>query len=183
MEFKMTRNGSGYYDETATKAFNGMAKSGEIWTAGNNGREREVIIIKNHGRMCNVLSLLDERKGNNCIEVVSRSLKYTDPRMIQYMFNDSLGQFVKALSDEEFDKVLDEVEDALEVNINRHIVNEEGAGMLKLYKESLEKANEKVKELETQLEEAKRAAASPGDSIYKQLYDNLIDKLIDKKVM
>lgn len=180
MEFKMNRNGSGYYDETATKAFSSMAKSGEIWTAGSGGREKEVIIIKNHGKMCNVLSLLDESKGSHCIEIVSRSLKYTDPRMIQYMFNDNLGQFVKALSDEEFDKVLDEVEDALEVDINRHIVNEEGAGLLKVYEESLEKSNKRIKELEDQIA---GTVLAPTNSFYKQLYDELIDKLIDKKVL
>ena len=175
MEFKMNSNGSGCYDETATKAFNSMAKSGEIWTTVSGPREKEVIIIKNHGRMCNVLSLLDESKSNQCIEVVSRSLKYTDPRMIQYMFNDNLGQFVKALSEEEFDKLLDEVEDALELNVSR--------GFARETLDELEAAKERIVELEIQLEEAKRAVATPGDSIYKQLYDNLIDKLIDKKVM
>lgn len=172
MEFKMNRNGSGYYDETAFKAFKGMAKEGEIWTTGIGDREKEVLVIKNHGTHCNVLSLLDESKSKFCIEIKSRSLKYTDPRMMQYLFNDNLGQFVKALSEEDFDKVLDEIEEALELDICRADAKDE-----------LEAAKNRITHLEEELE-AERKKIVPGEeSIYKRLYDELIDKLIDKKVL
>lgn len=171
-EFKMNRNGSGAYDGTAYKAIMGMPKSGEIWTYGTIGKE--ILIIKNHGTLSNVLTLLDENKSKYCIEVASRSLKYTDPRMLQYAFNEGMGQFVKSLPDEEFDKVLDEIEDALELNIYRQESPEEN--------EALEQAKQKIKDLETQLEAAKNNPTAP-DSIYKRLYDDLIDKLIEKKVM
>lgn len=174
MEFKMNRNGSGYKDETAYKAFKNMAKAGEIWTFNNFGNEKEVLVIKNHGTHCNVLTLLDDRRTKYCIEITSRSLKYTDPRMMQYLFNDNLGQFVKALSDEEFDKVLDEIEDALELNIYREDAKDA--------KDELDAAKNRIKHLEEELAAAKKLPA-PADSIYKRLYDDLIDKLIDKKVL
>lgn len=171
MEFKMDRNGSGYKDETAYKAFKNMAKAGEIWTFNSFGNEKEVLVIKNHGTHCNVLTLLDECKTKYCIEINSRAKKYTDPRMMQYLFNDNLGQFVKALSDEEFDKVLAEIEDAMELNICRADAKDE-----------LDAAKNRIKHLEEELAAAKKLPA-PADSIYKRLYDELIDKLIDKKVL
>ncbi len=175
MEFKMNRNGSGYYDETASKAFEGMAKPGEIWTVGYGDREKEVLIIKNHGKLCNVLSLLDESKNNHCIEIASRSLKYTDPRMLQYSFNDSMGQFVKALPDDEFDKVLDEIEDALELNIYRNIYRPEAEEV----NEAVEALEQKVKELEDLLAKAQEIS----DTNYKEKYQKLVLELIDRGLM
>lgn len=174
MEFKMDRNGSGYKDETAFKAFKGMAKAGEIWTFNNFGNEKEVLVIKNHGGHCNVLSLLDECKTKHCIEINSRAKKYTDPRMMQYLFNDNLGQFVKALTGAEFDTVLDEIEDALGLDIYRADAKDA--------KDELDAAKNRIKHLEEELAAAKKLPA-PADSIYKRLYDDLIDKLIDKKVL
>jgi len=174
MDFKMNRNGAGYYDETAYKAFRDMAKPGEIWTASVSGREREVLVIKNHGTHCNVLALLDECKAKHLVEITSKSLKYTEPRMLQYLFNDNLTSYVKALSAEEFNKILDEIEEALELNIYRPDAQDA--------KDELEAAQNKIKHLEEQLAEAKKLPA-PSDGIYKRLYDDLIDKLIEKKVV
>ena len=173
----MKRNGSGVYDGTAYKAMMGAPKPGEIWTY--NDGEKEVLVIKNHGTHSTVLSLLNECRNKNCIEITSKALKFTDPRMVQYAFNANMGQFVKALSDEDFDKVLDEIEDALEINIYQAEESEE----IKKLKAEVDSERKLVKELETQLAEAKCAPASPAESIYKRLYDDLIDKLIDKKVM
>lgn len=153
-EFTMSRNGSGYYDETAYKAFKDMAKSGEIWTHYAGDREREVLIVKNHDTVCTVLSLIAECKSKNCMEITSRELKYTDPRMLQYVFNESLGNYVKTLPEEEFARVVEEIERALQIDMKKEA------------KEA--KAEEKP---------------VISDGIYKQLYESLIDKLIDKKVM
>lgn len=176
-EFKMSRNGSGVYDETAYKALNEMAKDGEIWTYSNGGAgstEREALVIKNHGTLCTVLVLMDENKSNHCIEIRSNTVKYTDPRMMQYMFNDRFGKFVKRLPDDDFNAVLDEIEDALEVNVYRKDAND-----------ALETAKAEVKELKAQLEAERSKPVSdiPSESIYKRLYDDLIDKLIEKRVV
>lgn len=166
-EFKMNRNGSGAYDGTAYKAFQGMAKGGEIWTA--NGKQ--ILIVKNHGGCCSCLALYDECKSNYCIEVDG---KYTDPRMLQYWFNDSLGRCIGALTASEFETVLCDIEDALSLNIQRQESPEEH--------EALEAAKRKIKDLEAKLA-AEKDKPVAADSIYKRLYDDLIDKLIDKKVM
>lgn len=171
----MNRNGSGTYDGTAYKAIMGMPKSGEIWTYGSN--EKEVLVIKNHGTLCTVLTLLNERKHQCCIEVASRAMKYTDPRMVQYAFNDGFGSFVKALPDEAFDAVLDEIEDALSLNIPRP----DGAEITST-QEAYEQAKKKIEWLEAKLA-AEKSKPTTSDSIYKQLYDDLIDRLIDRKVI
>ena len=110
-DFGVKRNGSGYYDETAYKAFMGMAKAGDIWTA-NDGRE-EVLILKNQGTLCNCLSLTDKSMDNRCIEIVSAGVMYTNPGMVKYVFNSRLGAFVQRLPASEFEKVMEAVADAL----------------------------------------------------------------------
>ena len=110
-DYGLKRNGSGYYDETAYKAFMGMAKAGDIWTA-NDGRE-EVLILKNQGTLCNCLTLTDKSMDKQCIEIVSAGTMYTNPSMVKYLFNSRLGTFVQRLPADEFAKVMEAVEDAL----------------------------------------------------------------------
>lgn len=112
-DYELTRNGSGYYDETAYKAFMGMAKSGDIWTA-NDGRE-EVLILKKQGTFCNCLTLTGKSMDKQCIEIVSAGTVYTNPGMVKYVFNSRLGTFVQRLPADEFAKVREEVEDALSI--------------------------------------------------------------------
>lgn len=108
-EFGLNRNGSGYYDETAYKAFMGMAKAGEIWTTFD-GRE-EVLILRNQGTFCNCLTLTDKSRDKQCIAV--SGVGYTNPGMVKYLFNDRLGRVVRQLPDDEFEAVREAVEDAM----------------------------------------------------------------------
>jgi hypothetical protein len=110
-DFGLKRNGSGYYDETAYKAFMGMAKAGDIWTA-NDGKE-QVLILKNQGEFCNVLTLIDTYKHSRMMEINSAGTYYTDPAMIKYLFHDRLGVFAQRLPASEFEKVMEAVEEAL----------------------------------------------------------------------
>jgi len=176
MEFKMNRNGSGAYDGTAYNAMMGAPKAGEIWTFKNGYAEKEVLVIKNHGTVCTTVSLVDEQKGRDCIEIVSKSIKYCVPYMLQYSFNQSFGEFIKKLPDEEFDCVLDAIEDALDLKINRpdeEEVNEDEVN------EAVEVLEEKVKELEALLAKAQEVC----DSGYKEKYQKLVLELIDRGLM
>ncbi len=117
-DFGLNRNGSGYYDETAYKAFMGMAKAGDIWTTFD-GRE-EVLILKNQGTLCNCLSLTDKAGDARCIEisrydfnVYDGGTAYTNPSMVKYLFHSRLGKFVQRIPDAEFERVMEAVEDAL----------------------------------------------------------------------
>lgn len=109
--FGMSKNGSGYKDETAYKALMGMAKPGDVWTAGD-GRE-QVLILKNQGSFVNCLTLADARKHEHMMEVNSAGTYYTNPAMVKYLFCEKLGTFVQRLPADEFDRVLETVEEAL----------------------------------------------------------------------
>lgn len=138
-EFGLNRNGSGYYDETAYKAFMGMAKAGDIWTTFD-GRE-EVLILRNQGTLCNCLSLTDKAGDARCIEIdlghppaqdrvlttladckqstalVGKAdlygLRYTNPSMVKYLFHQRLGKFVRKIPDGEFAQIMEAVWDAM----------------------------------------------------------------------
>lgn len=132
-DYGLARNGSGYYDETAYKAFMGMAKAGDIWTA-NDGRE-EVLILRNQGTFCNCLTLTNKSMDKQCIEVVSAGTMYTNPGMVKYLFNSRLGAFVQRLPASEFEKVREAVEDAMgfrkpEVKIDKQAIAHELLDMI-----------------------------------------------------
>ena len=113
-EFKMSRNSSGYYDETAYKAISGAAKSGEIWEYSNNyGTNQMFLIIKNHGNICTALRLVDEPTAE-CVEVYEM---HTDPRMLQYIYNTNLARYVHSLSAGEFRSILDTISECLNIKI------------------------------------------------------------------
>lgn len=109
-DFGLNRNGSGYYDETAYKAFMCMANAGDIWTTSNG---QEVLILRNQGTFCNVLTLLDTYKHSRMIEIVGRGTYYTDPAMVRYLFNENMGKFVQRLPEDEFAKVREAVEEVM----------------------------------------------------------------------
>ncbi|MBO5957518.1 MAG: hypothetical protein J6Q39_08185 [Bacteroidales bacterium] len=120
VDFKMSRNGSGYYDETAYRAINEMAKPGEIWSyLTNNGFRKDVLIIKNHGTFCSALSLVDEDSSES-IEVrgLNNFSKYTDPRMVQYIYNSNLAQRIALVDIEEFDEILKFISNALSLSMH-----------------------------------------------------------------
>lgn len=106
------RNGSGYYDETAYKAISHLPKAGEVWTFG----DREILVLQSHSKYVNALSLLDTPKTSESIEVCSVSLKYTDPGMIQYVYIDSIGRFIKRLPKAQFEAVQASVTASLGLN-------------------------------------------------------------------
>lgn len=99
----MKRNASGYYDETAYKGMMGIAKPGEVWECvGNSGYASDYLIVKNHEKVCTALKLTNN-DNEHSIEMFGM---YADPRMVQYIFNDTLSQRKGELADTEFQDVL-----------------------------------------------------------------------------
>lgn len=115
MEFRMDRNGSGYYDGTAYKGVLGMAKAGEIWQYVNNsGYEQTYLIIKNNEKVCTALLLRDEDSVNS-VEVAGM---YTEPRMIQYIYTNNLTRRLDKVDDAVFQTVLDTIRDNLGLRLD-----------------------------------------------------------------
>lgn len=108
-DFGMAYNGSGYIDSTAYKAIMGAAKPGDIWTEG----ERLVLILRNQGKFCNILTLYEEQRHSSMMEITSGKRFYAAPTMVHYVFCERLGQYCQRLPRDEFARVLDEVESAL----------------------------------------------------------------------
>ena len=109
--FKMTRNASGYYDETAYKGIMGMAKPGEIWECTNANGTSEYLIIKNHERISTALKLL-EFNLDHTIAVFGKSV---DPRAVQYIYNDTLSRRTNELPEEDFTEICNEIAEALDL--------------------------------------------------------------------
>lgn len=114
IEYDMKRNGSGYYDETPVKAglFSGP-QAGEIWQSTFG---KEFLILKNHGGYCTTLALNDNPHPQT-IEVVSRTVRHTNPGMVGYSFNNSLKEFIKAIPEEKYMDITQAVGERLGVTI------------------------------------------------------------------
>lgn len=144
-DIDLKKNGEKYNDPTPYKAF-GTINEGEIYTKG----DKELLIVRSHERFCNVLTLLDESYADDdCIEVRSRSLKYTNPAMLSYLFKTTItGEFVKKLPDSEFQKVIQAVGNAM--NITKEVVKEvtvskpESVSKESIYKEMCAELLEKI---------------------------------------
>ena len=144
-DFSMKRNGSGYYDETPYKALMGMAKPGEIWLT---SQGKEYLVLKNHGQMSTVLALMDTSRDSDNVPVISRQMKYTNPAMVQYMFNANFGEYVKSIPDSDLQHILDAVAKKLGFT------------------------NERSQDKPKSPEEEVTAA------VYKQMYDELLAKVL-----
>lgn len=118
------RNGSGYYDPTAYAAMKNVIKSekdkkvnkmkqGEIWEIKqNNGQYKNVIVIAAHDDIAQVLQI-SEYGGKYSIEINCHGISYTDPRKLQYVFNDSFTNYIRTLKDEELETIMDAVAECL----------------------------------------------------------------------
>lgn len=201
--FSMKYNASGNYDGTAYSAMMDMAKPGEIWTS-NIGKE--FLVLKNHGTFCSVLNLKDEppRNADECIEIISRQVRWTNTAMVGYLFNQTLCEYVKTIPEEEFVAIMDDVAARLGVTIT--VQKEETPApeleAMKARAESLYQAMEKMQvkhacelekmdemhkkdtaeitSLQQKVEElqARAPQADPAGAVYKQLYHELLDRII-----
>ena len=111
---EMKRNGSGYYDETPYKAYQGMRKPGEIWV--RNTDQRQVLVLAVHHRFCTVLLLSDHMDSyGEKIPVNGSGTQYAHPGKVMYMYHDLFGKYVRKMAHRDFLSVLDAVGAALAI--------------------------------------------------------------------
>ena len=146
------KNAEGYSDPTPYGAFNEIHE-GEIYEY--NGKE--ILILRAHENFCNILTLTPKDSGFDTIKVTSRSVMYTDPAMLSYVFKGNIGGFIKKLADDEFEMVLRNVEAALMLEFVKVVT-----------KENIINVQNKTK------------TNSEEHPIYKQLYEELLDKVMKK---
>lgn len=203
----MKYNASGNYDPTAYSGIMNAAKPGEIWTT---SQGNEVLILKNHGTLCSMLKLLENQPyhDDDCIEVVSRQLRFTNPCMVAYIFNQGLCQYVKSIPETQYTEIMQTVADRLNVTIRVSKEDVPDAKVEALQErcdalcEAMERMqaehDDEVSRLNANLrynEESidkmvatiqnrdktiaeLKAAGDPVGTVYKQLYHELLDRII-----
>lgn len=161
MEDDMKRNGSGYYDETPVKSgvFNGP-QPGEIWES---TMGKEFLILKNHGGYCTTLALNDN-PHEKTIEVVSRTVRYTNPGMVGYSFNNQLSAYIKTVPEEKYLDIMQAVGERLGVTIKVRMAADDNLttqadreaydDAIKVLESEVEAWRAKAKELQAQRDEA-----------------------------
>ena len=116
-------NGSGIKDPTAYKAiknFEGGGKTmnqitpGSIWSS--NDKEYLIIAFNEIFNYATVLRLMQGEFGS-ALKIRSRDIRYADPMRLQYVFEENLQDFIRQLSDEEFEQTKMAIADALGLNI------------------------------------------------------------------
>ena len=157
-DYGLNRNSEGYADPTAAEAIKGMAKPGEIWKY----KGREVLIVKNQGGYCNILTLSTAPgKSKEWVNVAGR---YTTPGKLNYAFNDRLGVMVERITDDELLDIMLEIDYAL-------------FGANKAINEN----NFKTEETAVQMNfEAENKALEKKYSLLRSMYDELLDRFIEK---
>jgi hypothetical protein len=169
---ELKRNGEGYMDPTAYKAIVEADKPvpGDIFSADG---EEWLVLAYNEGVMV-VLKLFAERKSEWEVEVISRAVKYTDPRFIQYRFYYPASyNLVKALSEKEYKSVIEAVQKVLGIQPALRVPEEKT--VFKCDTRIVERVagNADFTMLQSECYALKREA-----ELYKSLYEDMLERLI-----
>jgi hypothetical protein len=173
-DYGLHKNSEGYADPTAYEAIRGMAKPGEIWTY----KERKCLIIKNQGSYSNLLQLGSYKKGSVCVA----GKLYAQPGMLSYAFNDLLTERVETLSGEEFNEILKEVADALELRFAHEVeTGELVAAVNERTKEKFKQWAAKAEHVVLPVEvDPEKEALKAKVEMLQSMYNDLLAKVIEK---
>ena len=174
----MFRNGSGYADPTAYKAFMNIErdekmefKRGEIYEYAVKDETKKALVISADFRkkdyFLSVIVLTDEPKGSVCVPITTGGgIMYADCGMVGFAQYDRFGCYLRTVQQAEMDQVDEGVAKCLglEQKVVKELIAEVTPPpvMLKAEEESSE-------ELATAKAEAK---------IYKDLYERLLAKVM-----
>ena len=159
--FAEKKNAEGYSDPTPYQAIKNMVKPGEIWTfKKKDNTEVEVLVIAFGDSIATILYLMDEYK-DGCVECVSKSLKWLNPRMSNWTWSGYLNRCVRKLSDQEFDQIMTELEKVLAVKIGK-----EADSVAAKHAEAHRQADKEAEKLRIQL------------ALMKEMYADLMNKFL-----
>ena len=111
------KNAEGYNDPTpynAMKNIEGGYKmninAGEIWECSCGYNEVKLfLVLKVIKKVAIVLSLNEDMKSEDDIEVICKGIRFTTPYMISYKFEKGFVNYVKSMKEDEFKTLLDVV--------------------------------------------------------------------------
>ena len=195
---ELKRNGSGYYDPTAFKALKKIeraekemeVKKGEIWEVEFGNNIRTVLVLAAHGSYSTVLTFSDEPRERRTVQLNAQGMKYTEPGMITYKFNDGFNRFIRQTKEEEFADIIGQVECAMGLDLNAPIPLEvyESKEIKRLQMEveelkaknlNLEKGNTHFASMAT---DTNTTILKTERDLYKSQYESLLERVIAKAV-
>ena len=133
MDKNIFYNGSGIKDPTAYKAIMVVEDMsfmrGEIYRVETKrGEEKFALIVsadfRKDDKVVSVIFLSDECKNNDDVIINCFGLKYAPPSGVQYLFSDTIGEFVKRATSLEMDDVDRKISRYLGLPFERECVKE-----------------------------------------------------------
>ena len=180
---EMKKNGSGYSDPTAYEALKHITKMEEKtmeFYRGNiveietkNGNLKEAVVLQTHEKYATILALTDDERmpySVNC-----RGERYTNPGMVQYVFNDHVAGFIRSMTDSEYESIMNAVIDSL------------GYYPQQARSENPEPENEQKGYLQAVIEKERKdayllkkelAQVQTERTVYKDLYTDILDRVM-----
>ena len=147
-----------------------IVNKGEIWEVETaSGEMKTTLVISCQEKYAVVLYLSDEKRENQ-IPVTGRTIMYTDPARLQYAFYSRVINFVKAVPEGEFETVLEEIADRLELPVYRTAPEETP---VETGRPEPMPETDRIRQLESE-----NAASRRECDIYKDLYHSLLEKVI-----
>ena len=157
------KNAEGYSDPTPYQAVKNMIKPGEIWTfQKKDNTEVEVLVVAFNDNVATILFLMDDYK-DGCVECVSKSLKYVNPRMLNWTWGGYLNRCIRKMSVQEFNQIGLELEKVLSVKVGK-----EAESMASKSFTSLLQAEKEVEKMKIQVE------------LLKSMYNDLMEKFLQR---
>ena len=195
---ELRRNGSGYYDPTAYKALKNIereeqemeVRKGEIWEVEMGNNLRTVLVLAEHGSYSTVLIFSDEQRERRTVQLNAQGMKYTEPGMITYKFNDGFNRFIRQTKEEEFADIIGQVECAMGLDLNAPIPLEvyesKEIKRLQMEVEDLKAKNLKLEKCNTHFEsmatDTNITILKTERDLYKSQYESLLERVIAKAV-
>lgn len=136
------------------------------------------LILKNHGKFSIALALFTISNSSNktdCEVTVEGKKFYSNPAMLQYVFNDIFMKCLGTLEADAFMDVMEKVGDSLGVaiKVSKEPTNEQARLIDDLLQENhrLKEDIDRVRKIEYTSQDA---------AFYKRMYNELLDRLIAK---
>lgn len=142
---------------------------GEIWEVDNNGSSRLVVVLACFERYAATVMLQDQLPGSNAVEVRARDIMYADAGRLGYVFYDKMVDFVRTLSDAEYQELRQGIATALGL---RGIKGEIAASAIQVYENAaaaaeanLEAARQEITILRQDLEKAQEEIDNQAEEL------------------
>ena len=192
MNNDIRRNGSGYCDPTAFSAISNYIKGekvkkvnkmkqGEIWEIHmSNGTYRNAIVLAAHDDIAQIVQLGDASNSHS-IEVNCQGIMYTDPRRVQYTYNDTFTNYIRTLKSEEFEQIMNAVADYLGLSAQ---TAEEAVEPVNYQEDFNDKVRKSAVEFTANgltfnpIESDELIRAKTERDVYKGLYEKLLESVM-----